>query len=149
VDNTGHHIFALRFSSSYSNVANHMQLVRNEGSLLQNHQQPRHPSSNIQKSSQQQLQKTIPRIISKHGRQRVSHGINSRHALYLVFYRYFDVTWEGPVLDASGRPTSKVAGELNMFLLSAPLIAICHTTFYTTNIYILIISTTPIGMDDI
>jgi hypothetical protein len=32
----------------------------------------------------------------------------------LICNRFFDVTWEGPVLDASGRPTSKVAGELQL-----------------------------------
>jgi hypothetical protein len=32
----------------------------------------------------------------------------------LICNRFFDVTWEGPVLDASGKQTSKVAGELQL-----------------------------------
>jgi hypothetical protein len=43
----------------------------------------------------------------------------------LICNRFFDVTWEGPVLDASGKQTSKVAGELQLpHLYSAHIVFI-------------------------
>merc|ERR1711964_717058 len=58
--------------------------------------------------------------ISKHGHQDVStQAVSSVYLVNTDRYSFFDVTWEGPVMDASGKQTSKVAeqsGRINFNL---------------------------------
>lgn len=56
----------------------------------------------------------LPRIHRKHDHQDVRTAIICQVFPMLTCDRFFDVTWEGPVLDASGKPTSKVQGELQL-----------------------------------
>jgi hypothetical protein len=58
--------------------------------------------------------KKLSRINRKHDHQDVYTTINAMSNSMLTYDRFFDVTWEGPVLDASGKQTSKVQGELQL-----------------------------------
>ena len=78
---------------------------------------------------QQTIHNTIlPRNISKHGHQDVStQAVSSVYLVNTDRYSFFDVTWEGPVMDASGKQTSKVAGKS---LLSHSFFTIDHRHHY-------------------
>lgn len=97
--------------SPSKNVKTHFYPTTTEGSSSKAFFIPSHLQQ------QQHFIKKLPRIICKYGNQDVSISLPFPSTCTInadPSNSYFDVTWEGPVLDASGKQTSKVAGKLAM-----------------------------------